>query len=162
MALSGKSLDTLYMRGIVVERDTIGPVINISTLGVAWVLNFLAIKLKRSGALKLTSAALQALAQFNPNTDELRPLSIRKATLPVRETHEYPLYCFYLEKSPPTQVNVFHLDNQDEGNRFPIDSGLLKCIAPAHSEQGIYLVFSDDERRAFDSGKLVQRIIAKW
>lgn len=154
MALSNESIETLHRRGIELDRDSHGPVITLSTKGVTWLLNHKDAS-GIPGPLELSQDVLQAIAYTAP--EAYRTLVVRQIPMPVKEHWEYLSFCFYLECTPPRQINLFHTLYQRGGfdGRIEVTPGLFKSFGPV-DDQAIAVLFSAVEQAALAAGEVVR------
>lgn len=100
-------IGVLADRGVAIEEDRLvgGREITFSSVGMAWLLNYL--EQHQVSAPQLSWRFLVELAAFEPKPSSWRELRIKTAALPVYDGDEYIVYFYYLNGSPPRRLQMF-------------------------------------------------------
>jgi hypothetical protein len=127
--LSNKDQEVLAQRGVTAHNGAFGTEITLTTLGVAWLFNYL----QSSGSIgsTLTLSLLKDLANFQP-INSWRALRLQAVPIPVYDTNYFQLI-IYLEGSPPRAFHAF----------FPIISAVPKMFDVPLMEGGVFKIKND-------------------
>lgn len=156
MTLSNRCLTKLSHRGIEIALDSHGPIINISAKGVAWLLNFKMTKDIRY-PLTLTKNRLREIADAVAVPNLYRTLAVKLITLPIADrSSDYFAFAFYLEATPPRQVNLLEpIGSGEFQGRIEVYKGLFKAFNPI-GDQGITILFSKEEIAELTNGEVLR------
>jgi hypothetical protein len=150
--LSKKDTKILADRGISIEVDDFGAIINITTTGVFWLLNYFD-KSKKCGktiSLKL----LKDISNFQLDESFCRELRIKSISLPVDDEVNYFWVVFYLNGTPPRALQSFKTDCCSIPQKLSIpisNNGPLRI----RNDQTAEIALSQEEINILKEGKII-------
>ncbi|KAB7624309.1 hypothetical protein [Alkalilimnicola sp. S0819] len=151
MALLGtRDLGRLQERGIKLDTDGFGQIIEFTPTGLAWLLNFVYAASPQSRAVTL--GLLKAISGW-ARPPSWRELRYRAVECSVYDDAVYYNLMFYLNGSPPKLFSSLYPNATDVGTLVVPASGLAG-IRPRDNQE-VRIMFSDAERQRLLAGDVL-------
>lgn len=152
--LDQKLIDDLYKRGIIIKANPYGTTIELTTVGMYWLFNYL----YTSGniGVQLSFSLLNRVAKVIPDVDSWREIRFKYTEIPVYQDQKYYQLTCYLNGSPPRAFHAFVPNNTEIHSIFDVpfvNNGVFKI----KDDQIVQIHFADDEIKQLERGDLISK-----